>query len=90
MNESWIVYFLVVNLFTLFLMRVDKQKARKEQFRIPERTFFLLSILGGAFGTYLGMHLFRHKTKHKRFKIGIPLLIIWNIVGWIYLFIVVS
>ena len=67
-------------------MRIDKQKAIKEQFRIPERTFFLLSFLGGALGTYIGMQLFRHKTKHTSFTIGIPVLIIWNIIAFIYLF----
>lgn len=85
MGDSIVMYMLAVNVLTLFLMRMDKQKAIKEQFRIPERTFFLLSILGGALGTYIGMHLFRHKTEHRRFTIGIPILIIWNGFALIYL-----
>lgn len=84
MNESIIVYIIVVNIFTIILMRIDKQKAVKSQFRIPERTFFLLSILGGAVGTYIGMKVYRHKTKHGKFTIGIPILIIWNLVAFVY------
>ncbi|GGN58335.1 MULTISPECIES: DUF1294 domain-containing protein [Oceanobacillus] len=90
MNDSMLVYVLVVNIFTLFLMRIDKQKAIKQQFRIPERTFFLLSFLGGALGTYIGMQLFRHKTKHASFTVGIPVLIIWNAGAFIYLFVNMS
>lgn len=84
MNQSIFLFLVVVNLFTFILMRIDKGKAIKEQYRIPERTFFLLSILGGALGTYLGMKLFRHKTKHAKFIIGIPILIIWNLIAFIY------
>ncbi|MCM3739896.1 DUF1294 domain-containing protein [Oceanobacillus luteolus] len=85
MNDSILLFVIAVNVFTLFLMRIDKQKAIKGQYRIPERTFFLLSFLGGAIGTFLGMKLFRHKTKHKRFTIGIPVLIIWNAFAFIYI-----
>lgn len=84
MNESIIAYIIVVNIFTIILMRIDKQKAVKNQFRIPERTFFLLSILGGAVGTYIGMKVYRHKTKHRKFTIGIPILIIWNLAAFVY------
>lgn len=84
MDNSILFYALAVNIFTLFLMRVDKQKAIKGQFRIPERTFFLLSFLGGAIGTYIGMQLFRHKTQHSKFTVGIPILIIWNALAFIY------
>lgn len=84
MNESIYAYIIVVNIFTVILMRIDKQKAIKNQFRIPERTFFLLSILGGAIGTYIGMKAYRHKTQHAKFTIGIPILIIWNLVAFIY------
>ncbi|MEI3596502.1 MULTISPECIES: DUF1294 domain-containing protein [unclassified Oceanobacillus] len=90
MYDSMLVYVLVVNIFTFFLMRIDKQKAIKQQFRIPERTFFLLSFLGGALGTYIGMQLFRHKTKHASFAVGIPVLIIWNAGAFIYLFVNMS
>lgn len=90
MEGSILAYIAAVNLLTLFLMRVDKQKAIKNQFRIPERTFFLLSLLGGAIGTYIGMKIFRHKTKHGRFTIGIPILIIVNLATFIYAFVSMS
>ncbi|MHA6252066.1 DUF1294 domain-containing protein [Oceanobacillus sp. CAU 1775] len=86
MENSLFAYIAVVNIITFYLMRIDKQKAIKNQFRIPERTFFLLSILGGAIGTYIGMKLFRHKTKHARFTVGIPILIVLNIGLFIYAF----
>lgn len=84
MENSLIAYIAVVNILTFYLMRVDKQKAIKNQFRIPERTFFLLSILGGAVGTYIGMKMFRHKTKRASFTIGIPILILLNLGLLIY------
>ncbi|WP_405100677.1 DUF1294 domain-containing protein [Oceanobacillus sp. FSL H7-0719] len=90
MDSSILAYIAAVNLLTLFLMRVDKQKAIKNQFRIPERTFFLLSFLGGAIGTYIGMKIFRHKTKHGKFTIGIPLLIVFNLAAFTYVFIYMS
>ena len=90
MNESIVVYIIVVNAMTFLLMGIDKQKARKHQFRIPERTFFLLSFFGGAVGALFGMRAFRHKTKHVRFTVGIPVLIVWNFILFSYLFVGLS
>lgn len=84
--NSLILYILGVNAITFLLMRIDKQKAVKDQYRIPERTFWLLSILGGAIGSYAGMKMFHHKTKHPSFTIGMPLLIVVNIIQFAYLF----
>ena len=53
-------------------MGIDKRKAIKHQYRIPEKTLFLVAILGGSLGGFLGMELFRHKTKHMKFVIGFP------------------
>ncbi|WP_233881020.1 DUF1294 domain-containing protein [Virgibacillus halodenitrificans] len=75
-----------VNVFTYILMGLDKQKAIKKKYRIPERTFWLLSLLGGALGVLLGMKSFRHKTKHKSFQYGIPILLVANIISVIYIF----
>ncbi|AXI09651.1 DUF1294 domain-containing protein [Oceanobacillus sp. 143] len=79
MENQLLAYILLVNVIEFFLMRVDKQKAIKGQYRIPERTFWLLALLGGAIGGYAGMKVFRHKTKHRSFTIGMPILIIINI-----------
>lgn len=84
--NSLILYILGVNAITFLLMRIDKQKAVKDQYRIPEHTFWLLSILGGAIGSYAGMKMFHHKTKHPSFTIGMPLLIVVNIIQFAYLF----
>jgi len=53
-------------------MGIDKHKAKKKQWRIPERTLFLSAAIGGSIGAMYGMHLFRHKTKHKSFLFGMP------------------
>ena len=72
-------YFVVVNLSTFLLMFSDKQRAVRRQWRIPEKTFFLLSFLGGAAGALSGMFLFRHKTRHLSFRIVLPLCLVINV-----------
>lgn len=69
-----IVYLLIINASGFVLMLLDKLKARKKQWRIPERTLLLIAAIGGSFGTLLGMYLFRHKTLHLPFFLGLPLL----------------
>ena len=71
-----IAYLVVVNLVAFALMGIDKQKAKKGKYRIPEKTLFLSAILGGSIGAMYGMHLFRHKTKHITFKFGMPIILI--------------
>ncbi len=75
----WLTVVLIVwNMFTMLMMGIDKQKARKHKFRIPESTLFLLSFLGGGLGILVGMLLFRHKTKHLSFRILVPLSLFVN------------
>ena len=66
---------LALNLISFFLMGPDKQCARKNRRRVPEKTLFLSAILFGALGGTLGMYVFRHKTKHWYFKVFFPLLV---------------
>lgn len=73
-------YLLLANLFSLLLMGLDKHKAIKKQYRIPELSFFLLAVLGGSVGVLLGMLLFRHKTKKVQFALGIPLIILIQLI----------
>lgn len=73
-------YLGIMNLAGLFLMKADKGKARRHARRIPERTLFYVSLLGGSAGTWAGMYLFRHKTKHLSFVIGMPLIFVAHIV----------
>ena len=82
------LYFLIISFISFSLMYLDKKRAISKKWRIPESTFFTLSLIGGALGTYLGMYKFRHKTKHIKFIIGIPLCMLFNIILYymIYLF----
>lgn len=67
-----ITVFAIINAVGFILVALDKQKARKKLWRIPEKTFFLIALIGGSIGIYVSMLLFRHKTKHWYFMIGIP------------------
>lgn len=68
-------------------MRVDKSASKTRGMRrVPERTLWAISLLGGSIGTTVGMQLFRHKTKHLQFKFGLPLLVILQIVGFFYVY----
>jgi uncharacterized membrane protein YsdA (DUF1294 family) len=75
------------NLLGFVLMGIDKKKARNNERRIPERTLWGVAMLGGALGSFIGMNVFRHKTKHSSFKIGMPLLIAVNFILIGYFFV---
>lgn len=68
-------YFVIINLFGYFLMAIDKTKAKKGRYRISEKTLFFVAFLFGAVGIFVAMYQFRHKTKHRSFTLGIPLII---------------
>jgi uncharacterized membrane protein YsdA (DUF1294 family) len=72
--ELILLYLILINAAGLVLMLIDKRRAVKNLWRIPERTLLLLSLAGGCVGTLLGMRLFRHKTKKPAFSIGIPVM----------------
>ena len=74
-----------VNLFTFILYGVDKLKAKRGAWRIPEATLLLAAALGGSLGALLGMELFRHKTKHWQFKILVPLFLVLHIALGVYI-----
>ena len=80
-----IAYLLVVNIVGFYTCKSDKKRAKKNQWRIPENRFFIISILGGAVGTYVGLKHFRHKTKHWYFMIGIPAIFVIQIMLLVYL-----
>ncbi len=84
--KYFILYLLIINAASFLLMLIDKQKARKKQWRIPERTLFLSAILGGSIGALAGMYAFRHKTKHLSFTLGIPAILVAQIAIFIYIF----
>ena len=70
-----ILYAVAVNVASLIMMGVDKRKAIKRAWRIPESTLFVLAIIGGSLGSIIGMHLFHHKTRHWYFLYGMPVIL---------------
>lgn len=80
-----LAYVSIISLVLFIVMFVDKSKAKKHAYRIPEKTLWILAIIGGAIGGVLGMQMFRHKTKHLSFAIGFPFLAIIQIAAIIYI-----
>ena len=78
--QFMITYLILVNAAAFLLMLIDKSKAKRGAWRIPERTLLGSAILGGSLGAITGMYLFRHKTKHSKFTIGIPVILIIQII----------
>ena len=80
MIKYLIIYLVIMNIIGFFIMAVDKHKAKKHAWRIPEKILFLASLVGGSIGTWAGMYVFRHKTKRWYFVIGMPLILAWHVV----------
>lgn len=77
MSINAIVYYLIgINLLTFFTYAVDKLKAKRQKWRISESTLLLLAIIGGSLGALLGIKVWHHKTLHKKFKYGVPFILI--------------
>ena len=71
-----IIYLLVINIATFFTYGIDKWKAKKSKWRIREVSLLALAVLGGSIGAWLGMKVWHHKTMHKKFKYGVPAILI--------------
>ncbi|MDD6742892.1 MAG: DUF1294 domain-containing protein [Roseburia porci] len=80
------LYVVIMNIIGVMMMGIDKSRAKRHAWRIPEKTLFLISLLGGSVGSLAGMYLFRHKTKHMKFVIGMPLILLIQIVVLTYLY----
>lgn len=78
--QNIVIYIVAINLITFFTMWLDKRKAKKGKWRIPENTLLILVILGGGIGGIAGMYVFRHKTQKAKFVIGFPIILICEIV----------
>jgi len=76
MKTVVLIYFLIINAVAFVLMLTDKLKAKKNAWRIPEATLINAALLGGSIGSLAGMYLLRHKTKHIKFTLGIPAILI--------------
>ena len=82
--NNWVVsagifYFLLLNVVGLVSMADDKRRAKRNLWRIPERTLLLIALMGGSIGSLGGMYLFHHKTKHPRFVIGVPVILLLQV-----------
>lgn len=75
-----VIYLIVINIIGFLLMFIDKKKAEHGAWRIPEKTLFLATLLGGGVGTIAGMYTFRHKTKKLRFSVGFPVILVLQII----------
>ena len=81
-----LIYLVVINVVTFFMYGIDKWKAKKSRSRISEATLLMMAIIGGSIGAWLGMKVWHHKTLHKKFKYGVPLILITQLalILWIY------
>ena len=79
-----LAYIVVINVIGFALMGIDKAKARKRAWRIPEATLFLIALVGGSLGTTVGMRVFRHKTLHWYFVFGMPAILIVQILLFLF------
>ena len=75
-----LIYLILVNITGFAMMGIDKSRAKRGAWRIPEKTLFLVSALGGSIGTWAGMYFFHHKTRHWYFVVGMPLILIVQII----------
>lgn len=78
-------YLVLINLAAFLLMGIDKSRARRELWRIPEKVLFGSALLGGSVGAIAGMFFFRHKTRHLSFRLGFPVILLLQIVLYIWL-----
>lgn len=83
--ELLILYLFIINTSSFILYGIDKQKAIKHKFRISENTLIFSAFIGGSVGAFLGMQFFRHKTKHPKFIIGVPVCFIINVITILYI-----
>ena len=81
-----LIYLVAINVVTFFMYGIDKWKAKRSKWRISEATLLGLVVIGGSIGAWLGMRVWHHKTMHKKFQLGIPLILIIQlaIVIWLY------
>ena len=80
MTEALLYYLIAINIVTFLVYGIDKWKAKQGNWRISEATLLILAVIGGSIGALLGMKVWRHKTQHKKFKYGLPLILIIQII----------
>ena len=91
MMKLFLIYLLAINMITFFMYGIDKWKAKRSRWRIPESTLLVMAVIGGSIGAWLGMKVWHHKTMHKKFKYGVPTILLIHVLivgyaiskGWI-------
>ena len=85
MHYALIIYLAAVNVLTFFMYGIDKLKAKRSKWRISEATLLWMAVIGGSIGAWLGIKIWHHKTMHKKFKYGVPAIIILQIAAIVYI-----
>lgn len=85
MHQYSMYYLFAINIVSFFLYGIDKYKAKKNKWRISEATLLMIAVIGGSIGAWVGMRLWHHKTMHKKFKYGIPVIMIMQVCLVVYL-----
>lgn len=86
MTKIILIYLAAVNLVTFVMYGIDKYKAKKAKWRIPEATLLLMAAIGGSIGAWVGMQVWHHKTLHKKFKYGVPVIFLLQVALTFYLY----
>lgn len=81
MRQLLVLYFIIINVIAFIMYGVDKSKAKKHRYRISEKTLIGIAGIGGSIGSWIGMRVFRHKTKHPKFVIGVPAILMVQVVA---------
>lgn len=84
--REFLIYLLIVNVGTFIIYGVDKLKAKEHWWRISEFTLLLLAFVGGSIGAWLGMKVWHHKTLHKKFKYGVPVILFLQIIAFVVVY----
>ena len=85
MHQYSMYYLFAIDIVSFFLYGIDKYKAKKNKWRISEATLLMIAVIGGSIGAWVGMRIWHHKTMHKKFKYGIPVIIIFQVALAVYL-----
>ena len=88
LQKILIIYLIAINVVTFIVYGIDKMKAKRSKWRIPEATLLGLAVIGGSVGAWLSMRVWRHKTQHAKFRYGVPIILIAQValLVWIFLY----
>ena len=86
MMKVFLIYLLFINVITFFTYGIDKWKAKRSKWRIPESTLLIMAVMGGSIGAWLGMKVWHHKTMHKKFKYGVPVIILVQVAIGVFMY----